>query len=100
MQEIAQAVQEGASAYLRRQYQTIAIVAIVPFLLIGFYDKLGWGPAIGVLIGAFRVLRAPVPDDRDRRDRAVPPDRLLRQAGLGDGDRVPHWRRPLCSCGL
>src|SRR6476469_8298766 len=52
MQEIARAVQEGAAAYLRRQYQTIAIVAIVPFLLLGFYDKLGWGAAIGFLIGA------------------------------------------------
>jgi len=52
MQEIARAVQEGAAAYLRRQYTTIAIVAIVPFLLLGFYDKLGWGAAIGFLIGA------------------------------------------------
>jgi K(+)-stimulated pyrophosphate-energized sodium pump len=52
MQEIARAVQEGAAAYLRRQYQTIAVVAIVPFLLLGFYDKLGWGTAIGFLIGA------------------------------------------------
>src|ERR1700751_5967716 len=52
MQEIARAVQEGAAAYLRRQYQTIAVVAIVPFLLLGFYHSLGWGTAIGFLIGA------------------------------------------------
>src|SRR4051812_22678535 len=52
MQEIAKAIQEGASAYLRRQYQTVAMVAVVPFLLLGFYDKLGWGTAIGFLIGA------------------------------------------------
>jgi K(+)-stimulated pyrophosphate-energized sodium pump len=52
MREISRAVQEGASAYLRRQYQTIALVAVLPFLLIGFYDELGWGPAIGFLIGA------------------------------------------------
>jgi len=52
MREIATAIQEGASAYLRRQYQTVAIVAVVPFLLIGFYGKLGWGTAIGFLIGA------------------------------------------------
>src|SRR5438067_11503873 len=52
MQEIARAVQEGAAAYLKRQYTTIAIVAIAPFLLLGFYHKLGWGTAIGFLIGA------------------------------------------------
>src|SRR3954471_11315090 len=52
MQEIARAVQEGAAAYLRRQYLTIAVVAIVPFLLLGFYHSLGWGTAIGFLIGA------------------------------------------------
>jgi K(+)-stimulated pyrophosphate-energized sodium pump len=52
MQEISRAVQEGAAAYLKKQYTTIAYVSIVPFLLIGVYDKLGWATAIGFLIGA------------------------------------------------
>src|SRR5919197_916802 len=52
MREISRAVQEGAAAYLRKQYTTIAIVSVVPFLLIGLYNKLGWGTAIGFLIGA------------------------------------------------
>jgi K(+)-stimulated pyrophosphate-energized sodium pump len=52
MREIARAVQEGAAAYLRRQYMTIGLVAIVPFLIIGFYNQLGWGTAIGFLVGA------------------------------------------------
>jgi K(+)-stimulated pyrophosphate-energized sodium pump len=52
MREIAKAVQEGAAAYLRRQYTTIAAVSIVPFLLLGFYNQLGWGTAIGFLVGA------------------------------------------------
>ena len=52
MQEIGRAIQEGAAAYLRKQYTTIAVVAIVPFFLLGFYDKLGWGAAFGFLIGA------------------------------------------------
>ena len=52
MREIARAVQEGAAAYLKRQYMTIAAVSIVPFLLLGFYNKLGWGTAIGFLVGA------------------------------------------------
>jgi K(+)-stimulated pyrophosphate-energized sodium pump len=52
MREIAGAIQEGASAYMRRQYTTVAMVAIVPFILIGVYDKLGWGTAVGFLVGA------------------------------------------------
>ena len=52
MREISGAVQEGAAAYLKKQYTTIAVVAIVPFFLLGFYDKLGWGAAFGFLIGA------------------------------------------------
>ena len=52
MQEIARAVQEGASAYLRRQYLTIAGVAAVLFFVIGLWDDLGWGTAFGFLVGA------------------------------------------------
>ncbi len=52
MQEISRAVQEGAAAYLRKQYTTIAMVAVVPFLALGFYNKLGWGTAVGFLVGA------------------------------------------------
>src|SRR5829696_9165162 len=52
MREISRAVQEGASAYLKRQYTTIAVVAVVPFLLLGFYNELGWGTAFGFLVGA------------------------------------------------
>jgi K(+)-stimulated pyrophosphate-energized sodium pump len=52
MREISAAVLEGAAAYLRKQYTTIAIVAVVPFILLGVYHKLGWGPAFGFLVGA------------------------------------------------
>ena len=52
MREIGRAVQEGAAAYLKRQYTTIAAVSIVPFLAIGLYGELGWGTAIGFLVGA------------------------------------------------
>ena len=45
MREISAAVQEGAAAYLSKQYKTIAVVAIVPFLILGFYHQLGWGTA-------------------------------------------------------
>ncbi len=50
MQEIAGAVQEGASAYLNRQYRTIAMVGVVIAVLIGIL--LGIKVAIGFLIGA------------------------------------------------
>jgi K(+)-stimulated pyrophosphate-energized sodium pump len=52
MQSIAAAVQEGAGAYLRRQYTTISIVGVVLFLVIGFVPQLGWATAVGFGIGA------------------------------------------------
>jgi len=50
MQEIASAIQEGAQAYLNRQYYAISIVGVILFVALGF--ALDWYTAIGFLIGA------------------------------------------------
>ena len=51
MQEIAAAIQEGARAYLNRQYQVITIVGVVIFGLLACV--LGWHVGLGFIIGAF-----------------------------------------------
>jgi K(+)-stimulated pyrophosphate-energized sodium pump len=50
MQEIAAAIQEGARAYLNRQYSTIAVAGVVIFVIL--LATLGWRPGLGFVIGA------------------------------------------------
>lgn len=52
MREIAAAIQQGASAFLRRQYTAISAVGAVLFLIIGFVPALGWYMALAFAVGA------------------------------------------------
>ncbi len=50
MKGIALAIQEGANAYMKRQYKVISAIGVVVFLILGFV--LGWNLALGFLVGA------------------------------------------------
>jgi len=50
MREIARAIQEGATAFLKRQYLTVSVVAIIIFIILTVF--LGWKSGVGFLIGA------------------------------------------------
>ncbi len=52
MKAIAQAIQEGANAFLKRQYRAVGIVAVILFLILGFIPSLGWLTAVAFLLGA------------------------------------------------
>ena len=51
MREISDAVKEGASAFLSREYRTVAIVAVIVAIIIFVIPQLGMWAAIGFLIG-------------------------------------------------
>jgi len=50
MQSIAEAIKEGAKAYLNRQYKTIGVIAVILFFILWF--GLGFNSAIGFILGA------------------------------------------------
>src|SRR5512133_3601601 len=51
MKQIAAAIQEGAGAYMKRQYTSIAMVGAVMF--VALFATLGWKTAVGFAVGAF-----------------------------------------------
>jgi K(+)-stimulated pyrophosphate-energized sodium pump len=91
MQEIAGAIREGATAYLNRQYTTIAIVGAVVF--VAAWLLLSGPAAIGFLIGAVLL---PLPVSSACTFRSAPmcaPHRRLAEPGSWPRHRVQVWCR-------
>src|SRR6266550_1950158 len=89
MQEIAAAVREGAQAYLRRQYTTIAIVGVVIFALLAYF--LGVLVAVGFAGGAIFTKGADVGGDLvGKVEAGIPEDDPRNPATIADnvGDNV------------
>ena len=79
-----------------RQYTTIAIVAVVPFLAARLYPTLDWGAAVGFLIGAvFPAAAGFIGMNVAVRSTCAPPK--LRTTASGRPRRVPAARSRVCS---
>ncbi|MFH0928502.1 MAG: sodium-translocating pyrophosphatase [bacterium] len=52
MQEIAKAIQEGANAYLKREYKVIAMIGVLVFLILWIFTQNGLTLALGFAVGA------------------------------------------------